>query len=155
FATDFTPEFDVASTTNGTSDLIQVNGSVAFNNNTVTINLLSGTIAAGTYRLMNYTGSRTGTLNATPVFNPPGASGTISTSTTNQVNLIVTTGGGGSSPTVSFVSNGDGTLTISWTDASFHLQSNSVSVVSSGSWFDYPGGGSSPVVVPINPASAT
>ena len=51
-------------------------------------------------------------------------------------------------------------LNFSWTNASFHLQSqtNSLSVglmTNSASWLDYPGGGTSPIGVTIDPVNPT
>ena len=56
-------------------------------------------------------------------------------------------------PTLNFVNNGT-SLQFSWT-GNFKLQSqtNALSVGLRTNWFDYPGGGSSPVTVPINPAN--
>lgn len=55
------------------------------------------------------------------------------------------------------VSQAGNVLTFSWTDASYHLQAqtNSLNVGLSGAWGDYPGGGTSPVSVSINPANPT
>jgi autotransporter-associated beta strand protein len=47
------------------------------------------------------------------------------------------------------------TLTITWLVTAFHLQAqtNSLMVGLSGNWFDYPGGATSPVIIPANPAN--
>ncbi|MFO1476468.1 MAG: hypothetical protein U1F98_07440 [Verrucomicrobiota bacterium] len=42
-----------------------------------------------------------------------------------------------------------GTLTLSWSDASFHLQAKT-NTLAGAAWADYPGGGSSPVIVTID-----
>ena len=57
-------------------------------------------------------------------------------------------------PTLSFTQTGS-TLNFTWTDASFHLQSqtNSLNVGLSSNWFDYPSGGTSGVNVTVNPAN--
>ncbi len=59
------------------------------------------------------------------------------------------------SPTLG-VSQAGNTLTFSWTGP-FKLQSqtNSLSVGLSNNWFTFPGGGTSPVNVTINPTNAT
>jgi len=65
--------------------------------------------------------------------------------------------GGTTQPTLSFVNNGI-SLTFSWTPASgFKLQSqtNSLNVGLTSNWGDYPGGGTPPVNVPIDPAQGT
>jgi hypothetical protein len=57
-------------------------------------------------------------------------------------------------PTLS-VSQSGNSLTFTWTDASFHLQSqtNSLNAGLSTNWSNFPGGGSSPVNITINPAN--
>ena len=74
---------------------------------------------------------------------------------TNGVLSVISTGG--APPTLSVAQSGS-TLTFSWTDVAFKLQSqtNSLTVglqTNNASWFDYPGGGSSPVGVTIDPAN--
>lgn len=76
----------------GVNDLLQVNGSLTLNNNTITINMPLGTLAAGTYRLVNYTGTLSGSFNPTVALSVGGVSRytlTLDTSTTGQINLIV------------------------------------------------------------------
>jgi hypothetical protein len=50
-----------------------------------------------------------------------------------------------------------GVLTLSWTDAAFHLQSqtNALNVGLSTNWSNYPGGGSSPVNISVNQSLGT
>jgi autotransporter-associated beta strand protein len=65
----------------------------------------------------------------------------------------------GPQPTLNYVNNGNG-LTFSWVNGggyTFKLQSqtNSIDVGISNNWFDYPGGGTSGVTVPINSAQGT
>ena len=57
-------------------------------------------------------------------------------------------------PTLTVTQTGN-TLNFTWTDASFHLQSqtNSLNVGLSSNWFDYPSGGTSGVNVTVNPAN--
>ncbi|HRT58162.1 MAG TPA: autotransporter-associated beta strand repeat-containing protein, partial [Candidatus Paceibacterota bacterium] len=52
---------------------------------------------------------------------------------------------------------GANTLQFSWSAAGYRLQAqtNSLSTGLGNTWFDYPGGGASPVTVPINPANPT
>lgn len=59
-------------------------------------------------------------------------------------------------PTLVVTQTGN-TLNFTWTDASFHLQSqtNSLTAGLSGVWHDYPGGGTSGVNVTVNPANPT
>lgn len=58
-------------------------------------------------------------------------------------------------PTTLNVTRSGGNLEFSWTGSGFKLQSqtNALSVGISNNWGDYPGGGSSPVTVPLNPAN--
>ena len=74
------------------SPLFDVSGNLNNNNNTVVVDLGGATIGLGSYPLLNYGGSRSGSLNPTPVI----VNGTISTgtpvidaSTPGQVNLTV------------------------------------------------------------------
>jgi fibronectin-binding autotransporter adhesin len=84
--------FDLTNNTtigSGVNDLLVVNGNLNLNNNAVTIHPLTagGALANGTYRLVNYSGNKTGSLTVN--------SGTrfslaIDDSTPNQINLQVT-----------------------------------------------------------------
>jgi fibronectin-binding autotransporter adhesin len=79
----------------GVNDLVQVNGDLAANNNAITVNLLVFPQAGSPYRLINYTGSKTGNFNPTVTV----AGGThyglsLDQATANQVNLTFTGSGG-------------------------------------------------------------
>ncbi len=50
----------------GTLGKISVTGNLALNNNAITVNLSGSSLAAGTYRLMDCTGTLSGSANATP-----------------------------------------------------------------------------------------
>jgi hypothetical protein len=62
-------------------------------------------------------------------------------------------------PPLNFVVNGGTNLVLSWSDPynSFKLQAqtNSIKVGISNHWADYPGGGASPVTVPLVRTNAT
>jgi hypothetical protein len=62
-------------------------------------------------------------------------------------------------PTLSFTNLGNGSLKFAWSDplSIFKLQwqTNFLSVGLSNNWSDYPGGGTSPVTVPIIRTNAT
>ena len=86
--------FDLNSVTTiggGVNDLLQVNGNVTGNDNSITVNMLNGSLAAGSYRLMNYSGALVGTLN--PIVTIAGGLSryvfTLNTNTPGQVNLVV------------------------------------------------------------------
>ena len=85
----------------------------------------------------------------------PGANLNWSFNPTNGILSVVTVGA--VTPPVLSVAQSGSTLTFSWTDASFKLQSqtNSLATGLKTNWFDYPGGGSSPVGVTFNPANPT
>lgn len=77
----------------GTSDLLVVQGNLNINSgSTISISVLGGSLNAGTYTLIQYSGTKTGSFNPTPIL----ASGTIDgsyiidDSTPGQINLIVT-----------------------------------------------------------------
>jgi hypothetical protein len=82
-------DLDVAGATN---DVVTVSGNLAPGGSLVTVNITGGTLASGTYRLVNYIGNKTGTFNSAVSVTGSAASGIrLSESTSNQVNLIVNT----------------------------------------------------------------
>ena len=87
-----TVTFELGSSTTiggGVNDLIQVNGNLTLNNNAVSISLLGSPQSGVPYRLINYTGARSGTLNPTVTIIGGGRfTAALDYSTTNQVNLI-------------------------------------------------------------------
>lgn len=83
---------DLSSTTaigGGTNDLIVVNGNLTVNGNNITINPLNGTLASGTYRLFNYSGTLSGSFGTASTGSSSRYSFTIDTSTAHEVNLVV------------------------------------------------------------------
>lgn len=72
----------------GVNDLLVVNGNLNLSGNVVTIRPLAagGVLANGTYRLINYTGTKTGSLTVTPSTR---FTLTIDESVEGQINLIV------------------------------------------------------------------
>jgi autotransporter-associated beta strand protein len=80
------------------NDLLQINGNVTLAGLvTVRPNALAGTLATGTYRLINYTGTLTGSA-ANLTADAPGYTITFDTSTAGQINMIVS----GTAPTVTW-----------------------------------------------------
>jgi len=77
----------------GTNDLIVVADDLTLNSNVIAITVLGpDPLSAGTYRLFNYAGAKTGSLNPTPVFLSGSAvpgQVTIDESVTNQINLMI------------------------------------------------------------------
>lgn len=81
------------STPTGANDLIVVNGDLTLSGTvTVSFTPLTGTLAAGSYRLINYTGGFIGSA-ANFVAAPSRYSITFDTSTAGQVNMVVADGG--------------------------------------------------------------
>ncbi len=56
----------------GAVGAISVTGGLTLNNNTITVNISGGTLGAGSYSLLTYTGTRSGTFNLTPVITGSG-----------------------------------------------------------------------------------
>jgi fibronectin-binding autotransporter adhesin len=78
----------------GTNDLVQVNGNLTVNNNTISVNLLQGRVQTGVpYRVANYTGTKSGSFNSTAVLPPTRYSAAISEATPNQINVTFTGAG--------------------------------------------------------------
>ena len=82
--------FEVANSP-GTGDLLVVQGNLTVNNSTIAINVPGATLQPGTYTLIQYSGTLTGSFN--PVVTLAGGSingsMTIDTSTPGQVNLVL------------------------------------------------------------------
>jgi len=111
----------------------------------------SGTFTAGQQFVLFSGAGATNPGNFASLTGSPGAN--LAFSFTNGVLSVVSTGGG--SPILGMTQSGN-TLNFSWTDPSYKLQSqtnNLVTGLTTNNWFDYPGGGASPVGVTINPAS--
>ncbi len=86
--------------TAGSSDTpLTVSSALTLNNNIITVDLGGSNLDVGTYRLINYSGTKTGSFNATPtiVNGSTTQAATIDQTTANQVNLVV-----GSSAPLSF-----------------------------------------------------
>jgi len=69
----------------------------------------------------------------------------------------ITVTGSSVAPTLEFT-QGSGSLTFTWTPASgykLQAQTNSLSTGVNAAWFDYPGGGTPPIVVPVNGSNPT
>jgi fibronectin-binding autotransporter adhesin len=72
----------------GVNDLLQVNGNLSLNNNSITINLLGSPANGSTYRIANYTGTLAGTFDPTvAIAGGSHATATLDYSTANQVNV--------------------------------------------------------------------
>jgi autotransporter-associated beta strand protein len=131
-------------------DLVEASLSTVNYGGTLTIANVGGALSAGdTFTIVN-AGAFTG--NFTSIAGSAGAGLAYGFNPTNGVLSVVSTG---STPPALNVSRAGSTLTFSWSEAGFKLQSqtNNLSTGLNGNWFDYPGGGTSPVGVTINPAN--
>lgn len=98
---------DLSGTTAGLNDLLVVNGDLNLSGTTtVSVTPLAGTLATGTYRLINYTGALTGSA-ANLVAAPSRYTITFDTSTPGQVNMNVQDG-----PPASLVWKGENMLNL-------------------------------------------
>lgn len=80
---------DVTTVGGGVNDLIQVNGNLTFTGPVrVNVSRIAATLVAGTYRLMNYTGTLTGGANLVVDGHMAGVA--IDTATAGEINLVVT-----------------------------------------------------------------
>ena len=119
---------------------------------TLTVVNVGGALSAGdTFTNFN-AGAFTG--NFSSIIGSPGANLAYAFDPATGILSVVSTGGG---PPVLNVAQSGSTLTFSWSGAGFKLQSqtNSLTTGLRTNWSDYPGGGSSPVGVTINPANPT
>lgn len=124
---------------------------------TVKIDNVGSQLPVGSYKIISFApgapGSVAGSVTTSPV--TVGGSGAAATATlaitAGELYLVV---GSTSAPTLS-VSQVGSTLNFSWTASGYKLQSqtNALNVGLSNIWGDYPGGGTSPVSVNINPAN--
>ena len=87
----------------GVNDLVQVNGALTLNSNPISISLLGAPQAGVPYRLVNYTGARSGTFNPSVAILGGGRfTAALDYSTPNQVNLIFS----GSTASLKWTSDG-------------------------------------------------
>ncbi|MBA4148314.1 MAG: autotransporter-associated beta strand repeat-containing protein [Verrucomicrobia bacterium] len=81
-----------ANGTGGTVGAINVTGGLTLNANTITINVIGSSLGAETYPLINYTGSKSGSFNATPTITGSGLGAGLVASileTSGQISLKV------------------------------------------------------------------
>lgn len=139
---------DINASTTG-SDLVTGIGTANYGG-TLTINNLAGTLAAGQNYTLFSASTHSGTFAS---FSPATPGAGLAWSFANGVLSVVTAPVG--QPTLN-VSQAGNTLTFTWTGAfKLQAQTNSLSVGITGTWFDYPSGGSSPVNATINPANGS
>jgi fibronectin-binding autotransporter adhesin len=87
-----TATFDVNSVNtvgSGVNDLLQVNGNLTLNNNTLTLNFIGVPTSGAPYRLANFTGALSGAFNPVVVLagGAPRPTATLTYSTANQINV--------------------------------------------------------------------
>jgi len=126
------------------NDVINVSGPLTYGGTLTITNLGTNTLVVGdTFRVF-----RTGGTGSFTIVNPANATFSFSDG------LLTVTSVTFGQPTLNVTQPSSGVLQFSWSGA-FKLQSqtNSLSTGLSNNWSDYPGGGSSPVNVNINPAN--
>lgn len=146
----------------GSTSTFEVNGSTPANDAIVagagvvyggTLNLTpSGTFTAGQQFVLF---SGTGATNPGNFASLNGTPGTgLAFTFTNGILSVISTGT--TAPVLGYAQTGS-TLTFTWSDSTYKLQSqtNSLTTGLSTAWSDYPGGATSPVTVTFNPASPT
>jgi autotransporter-associated beta strand protein len=143
----------------GKSGVTPVNDSIAgvtnitYGGSLIVTNATGATFAAGdAFVLFSASGTKTGNFTnivVTPAepsliasFNPTNGTLSFASAVVPQPTLAVTNLGGG-------------TLQFSWSESGFKLQSqtNALNIGLGTNWFDYPAGGTSPVNVPVSPAT--
>ena len=134
-------------------DLVEASLSTVNYGGTLTVANVGGALTAGdTFTNFN-AGAFTG--NFSSIIGSAGVNLAYAFNPTNGVLSVVSTGVV-APPTLNVAQSGNA-LTFSWSAAGFKLQSqtNSLTTGLKANWSDYPGGGSSPVSVTINPANPT
>lgn len=122
----------------------------------INITQIGSTLPNGSYLLISKsTGGAVAGSVPTSVTVGGGGAASAATLAISGGELFLNVGGATPSPIPLSVSQAGNVLTFSWTNAAFHLQSqtNALSVGLNTNWTDYPGGGSSPALVTNNPAN--
>lgn len=129
-------------------DLIVAN-SVNYGGTLTVTDLGLNLIAGDNFQIFN---TSSHTSNFTSIVGSPGAS--LSWNFNPLTGVLSVVSAGGTPPTLNISQSGS-TLTFTWTDAAYKLQSqtNSLTTGLGPNWSDYPGGGTSGVGVTINPAN--
>ena len=133
-----------------TNDMLVVSGTLNIAGGTINVNNNGTNLVLGdTFKLFNqaavgFTNVNLPTLDA-------GLAWQNNLAVDGSIKVVVPT----TTPPTLSVSQTGNVLNFTWTDASFHLQSqtNALGVGLNTNWSNYPGGGSSPVGVTINPAN--
>jgi autotransporter-associated beta strand protein len=138
--------------------LTVVSSTLNLNNNQFTVVVPGAALTNGTYNLV-YAPNITGTVNPTPLYTggngvAPGCAGTISINGTNNVVLTVVASGPTEPATITnSIVNGN-QLVLNWpVGQGWLLQSNSVSLADSNSWFNVTGA-TPPFTNTINPSQS-
>jgi len=133
---------------NSTNDMFIASSSISYAGDLIVTNL-GGTLAVGdVFKIFDST-TYSGTFNTFTLPTPPaGALWNLDNLTVDGTIRIT-------GPTLNVVNNGT-SLDFSWTGTyKLQAQTNALSTGLSNNWFDYPGGGSSPVNVPVDTAVPT
>jgi len=135
--------FEIANSP-GASDLLVVNGNLTIQtNSTISISALGSPLVVGTYTLIQYTGTKTGSFKSTPIIvgGSIGASFAIDDSTPGQINLVV-------SPQVVITSQPADAVASTNDPVTFTVTATGLPLITY-QWYRYADGiGSSPVAQP-------
>lgn len=134
-----------------TNDSVFVTGAVNYGG-TLSVTNLGGTLAPGDgFALFNVSGGSSGNFTNLVVTPPPSGLNVVFNPTNGVLSFVSAVV---LAPTLNYTNVGGGVLQFSWTGA-FKLQSqtNGTATGLRTNWFDYPGGGASPVGVTVNPAN--
>lgn len=125
------------------NDVVNVTGALAYGGTLTVLNIGSNTLTVGdTFTVF----SPGGTGSFSSIVQPDGA-------TVSFANGVITVVSVSAGPTLNFADLGGGSLQFDWTGSyKLQWQTNSLATGLNNNWVDYPGGGTSPVNVTINPA---
>jgi autotransporter-associated beta strand protein len=130
-----------------TNDLLVVTGTLTGGGTLIVTNLGPALVAGDTFKLFSKPVS-----GFTSISLPSGYNWTTNLASNGSITVqsVISS----TPPTLSVTQTGS-TLNFTWSDVSFHLQSqtNALNAGLSTNWSNYPGGGSSPVNITINPAN--
>ncbi len=130
-----------------TNDLLVVTGTLTGGGTLTVTNLGPALVAGDTFKLFSQP-----VTGFTSISLPSGYIWTTNLASNGSITVQSVVS---STPPTLSVSQSGNSLNFTWTDASFHLQSqtNSLNAGLSTNWSNFPGGGSSPVNITINPAN--
>lgn len=125
------------------NDVVNVTGALTYGGTLTILNIGSNTLTAGDTFTVFPTG---GTGSFSSIVQPDGA-------TVSFADGVITVVSVSAGPMLNFTDIGGGSLQFDWTGSyKLQWQTNSLTTGLNTNWVDYPGGGTSPVSVTVNPA---